>query len=146
MLAHQWASPFGSERLPEIRGFYSADDGKTYFPDAGGKLPPFDLPNGVAVRAHVFTGGSGPFVGYLERFNPEARSIITRVSDAARTAKPGDKPPPELSKVADAQRNGRQVKRPKDSAWVPINSAAGQAITRVIPPGTSQPAKEIHAE
>ena len=146
MLAYQWVSQFGSERLPEIRVFYTADDGKTYFPDAEGKLPPFEHPNGLAVRAHVFNGGGGPFVGYLERFNPEARTIITRVSEAARTAKAGDKPPPELTKVVDAQRNGRQVKRPKDANWVPVNSAAGQAVTRVIPPGNSQPAKEIQPE
>ena len=123
--------------------FYTVDEGKTYFPDSEGKLPPFDLPNGLAVRAHVFNGASGPFVGYLERFNPEAHTIIIRVSDAARTARPGDKPPPELAKVADAQRNGRQVKRPKDSTWVSINSAAGQAITRVMTPGRAEPAKEI---
>jgi hypothetical protein len=146
VLAHQWASQFGTRTLPEIRIFYTVDDGKTYFADSEGRLPPFDHANGVAVRAHVFSGTSGPFVGYLERFSPEAQTIITRVSDAARTARPGDKPPPELAKVADAQRNGRQVKRPKDSAWVPINSAAGNAITRVNIPGGTQPAKEIQPQ
>jgi hypothetical protein len=146
VLAYQWVSQFRSERLPDIRVFYTIDDGKTYFADSEGKLPPFDLPNGVAVRAHVFNGGSGPFVGYLERFSPEARTVITRVGEAARTAKPGDKPPPELAKVADAQRNGRQVKRPKDTAWVSINSAAGQTITRVTTPGSKVPATEIRPD
>jgi hypothetical protein len=144
--AWEWASQFGSDRLPDIRVFYTADEGKTYFSDFEGKLPPFDVPNGTAVRAHVFNGGSGPFVGYLERFSPEARSIITRVSEAAKTAKPGDKPPPELARVADAQRNGRQVKRPKDTTWVSINSAAGQAIKRVMAPGNTEPAKELQPE
>jgi hypothetical protein len=146
VLVWQWISQFGPGRLPEIRVFYSVDDGKSYFPDSEARLPPFDLPSGTAVRAHVFNAGSGAFVGYLERFSPEARSIIVRVSDAARTAKPGDKPPPELAKVADAQRNGRQVKKPKDPAWVPINSAAGRAVTRVTIPGSAQPANEIRPE
>ena len=146
ILAYQWASQFGNDGLAEIRVFYSVDDGKTYFPDSEGRLPPFELPQGVAVRAHVFSGNNGPFVGYLERFSPEAHTIITRVSEAARTAKPGDKPPPELAKVSDAQRNGRQVKRPKDTTWVSINSSAGQGITRVTTPGSTQPAKEIRPQ
>jgi hypothetical protein len=143
LLAMQWVNQFGRPAYSELKVFYSVDDGKTYFPDGEGKLPPFDHPNGLAVRAHVFNGSSGPFVGYLERFSPEARNIITRVSEAAKTAKPGDKPPPELANVVDAQRNGRQVKRPKDANWVSINSGAGQAITRVKISGNPELVKEI---
>jgi len=146
LLAFQWVNQFGTPAYSEIKVFYSVDDGKTYFPDGEGRLPPFDHPNGLAVRAHVFNGSSGPFVGYLEQFSPEARNIITRVSEAAKTAKPGDKPPPELSRVVDAQRNGRQVKRPKDANWVSINSGAGQAITRVRISGNPEPVKEIQPQ
>ena len=146
LLMMQWVNQFGRPAYSELKVFYSVDDGKTYFPDGEGKLPPFDHPNGLAVRAHVFNGSSGPFVGYLERFSPEARNIITRVSEAAKTAKPGDKPPPELAHVVDAQRNGRQVKRPKDANWVSINSGAGQAITRVRISGNPEPVKEIQPQ
>jgi len=143
MLVFQWVNQFGGPTYNQLQVFYSADNGKTYFADSEKKLPPFDHPSGVAVRAHVFPGTSGPFVGYLERFSPEARTIIERVSELAKTAKPGDKPPPELAQVVDAQRNGRQVKRPKDANWVPINSAQGQAITKVKVGNNPEPAREI---
>jgi len=146
LLMFQWVNQFGAPRYNELQVFYTVDDGKTYFPDGEGKLPPFDHPKGLAVRAHVFAGSTGPFVGYLERFSPEARNIITLVSEAAKNAKPGDKPPPELAHVVDAQRNGRQVKRPKDVNWVSINSAQGQAITRVRAAGNPEPLKEVQPE
>jgi hypothetical protein len=145
LIAHQVMEARNSVSGP-LRVYYTVDDGKTFFADDEGKLPPFPHSGGTAVRAHVFEGSKGPFVGYLERFSPDALQIINVVSDAAKTAKPGDKPPPELARVSNAQRNGRQVKKPGTGQWVPIHSGVGQAIMKVTRPGSNEPASELRPE
>jgi len=130
----------------ELRVYYSVDDGTTFFVDGEERLPPFSYSGGTAVRAHVFEGSNGPFVGYLERFNSESRRIITKVNDAVKTAKPGDKPPPELALVSNAQRNGREVKKPGAGQWVSIRSSAAQGIMKVNRQGSNESAKELRPE
>lgn len=120
--------------------FYTTDDGITWFADDSKRLPPFEHEGRQAVIAHVFRCGSKLFVAYLERFTPEAQRIISNVEQAARQAKPGDRPPPELAQVESAQRFGREVKRPGDKKWVAINHPEAGKIMNVICPDTGQAA------
>ena len=119
--------------VPEA--FYTTDDGKTLFSAPSDRLAPFEEAGKQAVRAQVFRcEHAEPFVGYLERYGPEAHRIITEVEYAAKHAKPGDPPPKNLAAVPNAQRNGRQVKKPGDREWVDVFSAAGSRLTKVACP------------
>ncbi len=61
-----WNSHRGAPSGPITRGYFSDDDGKTYFADDVYKPVPFDHNGKQAFRAYVFRCGSGkPFVGYL---------------------------------------------------------------------------------
>lgn len=142
-MTYQIISAGSSNARREINQYYSTDDGKTWFPDSEERFPPFDHAGAQAVRAHVFHCGDKTFVGYLEEFTPEAKHIIQTVTLAAKSAKPGDKPPPELARIGDAQRNGRVVKRPGEASWVPINGSAGAAVKTVFCPDSKQSAQEI---
>jgi hypothetical protein len=59
--------------------FYTVDDGKTFFLDAANRTVPFATPDGKeAVRAFVFRAeGKEPYVGYLQKFSPEASKRYT---------------------------------------------------------------------
>jgi len=56
------------------RGYYTIDDGATLFSDSLDLLPPFDHNGQQAVRARVFScdGNKTHFIGYLEKYDPEA--------------------------------------------------------------------------
>jgi hypothetical protein len=54
-------------------GFFSDDDGQTYFKDSIYKFPPFDHDGKTAVAARVYTDGKHNFVGYLERFTADGK-------------------------------------------------------------------------
>jgi hypothetical protein len=53
--------------------FYTVDDGQSYFPDDGSKVPPFMKDGKPAYLAVVYTcdGGKTKFVAYLQRYNKE---------------------------------------------------------------------------
>lgn len=123
-------------RRADVPGaFYTTDDGKTLFPAPSDRLPPFDEAGKQAVRAQVFRcEHAEPFVGYLERYTPEALRIITEVEYAAKHAKPGDPPPKNLAAAPNAQRNGRQVKKPGEREWVDVSSPEGSRLTKVACP------------
>jgi hypothetical protein len=119
--------------VPEA--YYTTDDGKTLFSAPSDRLPPFDEAGKQAVRALVFRcEHAEPFVGYLERYNPEALRILSEVEYAAKHAKPGDPPPKNLAAAPNAQRNGRQVKKPGEREWVDVSSPEGNRLTKVACP------------
>ena len=91
---------------PKIQGalpdaYYTVDDGKTFFSANSEKVPPFDHKGQKAVRAYVYECGGERFVGYLERFNPEAHKAMT-----GGTATP------------QHQIYGRELKRPGEANWI----------------------------
>jgi hypothetical protein len=100
-----------STTLPDA--YFTVDDGKTYFAASTANIPPFDHEGKQAVRAYVFDCGGKRFVGYLERYKPEARQA-------------------KLDKKATpaTQIYGRELKRPGDSTWV--NSGDQAAVAKVI--------------
>lgn len=108
--------------LPD--SYFSVDDGKTFFVAGGNNIPPFDYHGKTAVHANVFECGGKKFVGYLERYTPEARKAM--LDNKATTA---------------TQIYGRQLKKPGGSRW--INSGDFKAAAMVAdvhcPNGTGTP-------
>jgi hypothetical protein len=100
-----------STKLPDA--YFTIDDGKTYFAASTANIPPFDHQGKQAVRAYVFDCKGTKFVGYLERYKPEARQA-------------------KLDKKATpaTQIYGRELKRPGDAAWV--NSGDQSAVAKII--------------
>ncbi|HEY1685624.1 MAG TPA: hypothetical protein VGG19_12730 [Tepidisphaeraceae bacterium] len=88
-------------KLPDR--YFSADDGKTFFSASSDNIAPFDYQGHAAVRAYVYEchDGGQKFVGYLERYTPEARQA-------------------ELDNKATAATDlyGKQYKKPGDKTWV----------------------------
>lgn len=108
------------------KGFFTVDDGRTWFADDITRLPPFEKDGKQAVRAFVFRCGSGTeFVGYLQRFTPQGKQAIEKLQspDPNRTG------PPDSSGIRMAYSAGREVKRPGDAKW--ISGADGLESLRI---------------
>jgi hypothetical protein len=102
--------------------FFSVDDGKSFFEVSGTNVAPFDYQGQVAVRAAVFDCGGHRFVGYLDRYKPEARKIIMAGKGIP----------------AWVDLKGREVKRPGESKWVSgENLKDVLRITNITCPGGS---------
>jgi hypothetical protein len=100
------------------RAFFTIDDGKTWFADDAGKLPPFDKNGKQAVRAYLFRCANGTeFVNHLERFKPDAKQAIEEASKPDPNQRAGG-PPKNLAVIQSAYTGGREVKRPGDAKWV----------------------------
>ena len=81
--------------------FFTTDDGKTFFVASSDNIPPFDYKGQQAVHAYVFQCGGKKFVGYMERYLPDARQSILN-----------GKRNPQI------ERFGRELKKPGAGEWV----------------------------
>ena len=77
------------------KAYFSDDDGVTQFVDSAEHFVPFDHNGKQAYRAWVFStdGGKTTFVGYLERYTPQAKErLISELRDfkAGKTHMPPD--------------------------------------------------------
>jgi hypothetical protein len=63
-----------SSKLPDA--FYTVDDGKTFFVANTENVAPFDYKGQTAVHAYVYECDGKRFVGYMERYTPDARNKI----------------------------------------------------------------------
>jgi len=92
------------------RAFFTVDDGKTWFVDSSKRVPPFEYNGKVAVRAHVFTsdGGKSSFVGYVERFTPDAKGKMEAAINAGGSL---SAPPPGAI-------GGLELKKPGGREWI----------------------------
>jgi hypothetical protein len=81
--------------------FFTVDDGKTYFTASGSNIPPFDYEGHQAVAAHVFEASGKRFVGYLERYTPEAHKLME-----------------ENHATPATQIYGRELKKPGGTTWI----------------------------
>jgi hypothetical protein len=117
------------ERAPKIvvKAYFSTDDGRTWFEDTSDKVAPFDKDGKEAVRAHLFKCAQGgePFVGYLEKLDPEIKrrldEFYSNPSNKGRIM-PGQ---------ADQEEGGRLVKRPGDKGWMRDTSPMAARITTI---------------
>jgi hypothetical protein len=118
------------------KDFYTDDDGATYFTDDIKLVPPFDHNGKEAVRARVFQcPGSGKFVGYMEKYSPNAKKQL----DAAMS-KPATQGPPAFDPMLEANLiNGRLIKKPGEGKWVNQQDPTFQKIVDVhCPDGGTQ--------
>lgn len=98
ILASRQRYPVG---LPDA--YFTVDDGKSYFVANTSNYPPFDYKGQPAVRAYVFADKKGDkFVGYLERYTPEAKKI----TDSGKLLTPYQ------------ARFDREIKRPGEATWI----------------------------
>jgi hypothetical protein len=114
------------------KGWFTVDDGATWFADLATKSPPFQTADGkTAVKAVVFKCGHGKtFVAYLERLTPAAQLATQPPKDG--------KANPYAGQMAFYE-GGTQVKAPKTGSWVSVNDpAATKIITPVCPEGSSE--------
>lgn len=101
--------------------YYSVDDGQSFFVFGAENIAPFDYKGKTAVRAHVFEAGGKRFVGYLERYIPEARK-----AKIARTITPFQ------------EMDGRELKRPGAAAWAATTDRSVLAkMAEVVSPSGS---------
>jgi hypothetical protein len=81
--------------------YFTVDNGKTFFAASSDNIPPFDYKGQQAVHAYVFQCDGKKFVGYMERYTPEARKSIL-----------AGKRTPQI------ERFGRELKKPGVGEWV----------------------------
>lgn len=127
-----WQLVGGSGR-PSIptESFYTVDDGQTYVTASAMEVPPFQLDGKEAVRAHVFECDGTTFVGYLEKYTPQAVQAITQATSESATD--------EQRMMADNfYHTGRLVKRPGEPRWVVADSANGMEVVNVRCPGNPE--------
>lgn len=94
--------------------WFSSDDGKTWFKDSVANDSPFTKDGKEAVRAYVYKcPGGEPFVGYLERFSPEALELF---------AEQRKQPEPRVIRSIEAVgRPNVWVKKPGDKDWTKMS-------------------------
>jgi hypothetical protein len=122
---------YGRPNLSPPRSFYSTDDGKTWFDAEADKIPPFDHNGAQAVRVFVFRCGEKgtPFVGYMERYTPEAAKKMAELSTAGSTDDP--------MVMEQLQMTGVEIKKPGDAKWYLRNTPAAERIMDVKCPDGS---------
>ena len=96
VLANRKAYPVAS---PD--SYFTVDDGKSFFVASSDNIPPFDHSGQQAVHAYVFQCNGKQFVGYMERYTPDARKSIL-----------AGKRSPQI------ERFGREMKRPGAGEWI----------------------------
>lgn len=111
------------------RGYFTTDDGATFFEDNIANLPPFDKDGKPAVRAHVFTCNRGKhrFVGYLERYRPEVKQKLAELS----------KDPTNMENAmarSGLMMSGVEVKKPGQppAKWVSTSKGTEFAATMTV--------------
>jgi hypothetical protein len=109
--------------------FFSADDGRTWFPGDAAKLPPIEHEGKTAYRVRVFKcpADGSEFVSHLERFSAEDKKQLEAQITALLA---------EGRKVDVAQMGvspTMQVKKPGNKDWLsmrPQTSAEYQRVTQ----------------
>jgi hypothetical protein len=103
------------------------DDGNTFFAAGSENIPPFDYKGQQAIHAYVFQCNGQRFVGYLERYTPEARQKMIAQKHSS----------------FELETYGRELKRPGEKSWTKASDAAAVAkLTDVKCPdgkGTPEP-------
>lgn len=111
-------------------GFFSDDDGKTWFTMGVGKVPPFDHNGRTAVRCYLYQCGSDKFVAYLERYKPEYQQQAAKLAEAAKTT-PLNKLRGMTAELHALGQTCREVKKPGEKNWITASDPAFKNI--VIP-------------
>ena len=102
----------GRHRYPSAPpdSYFTVDDGKTFFAASSDNVPPFDYHGQQAVHAYVYRCGNQTFVAYMDRFTPKYHDAVVA-----------------HGLTAEAEKWGRELKRPGESKWVPSSDLRVEA-------------------
>lgn len=111
------------------RAYFTIDEGKSYFADDIGRIPPFDKDGKQACSAQVVRCGWGkPFVAFMERFTPQGLERLQKVDTRHTSA--GD----------IARGGGAEIKTPGTSEWINwMDPRSAQVTTIKCPDGKTSP-------
>jgi hypothetical protein len=117
------------------KAYYTDDDGQSLFADSASRLPPFQRDGREAVRAVVLTcdGGHGRFIGWLEKYTPEAQAAYERQG--------ADSSPSRA--MMGPMASGVLVKKPGDSLWVSQQDPRYLRIVGIVCPDGSIPERVL---
>jgi hypothetical protein len=91
------------------KGYFTDDDGASWFVDDLTNVPPYDHNGKKAVRARMFIAGNGQkFIGWLEQYDDAAKKRI----EGRLQANKGELPERELNTEVP------QVKKPGGKTWI----------------------------
>ena len=115
-----WQVTASDPAIAPRMGFYTDDDGKTFFEAPVETLPPFDHEGKQAVRAFVFTcdEGTTTFIGYMERYTSDVHAKVNAAGSVQNV--------PDSVFAA-----GAEIKRPGDTSWVKRYSPEGLKAAQV---------------
>ena len=115
-----WQS--GGPPKPPAKGFYTVDDGNTFFTDDVYRATPFEHDGKQACGAIVLKcpNGGAPFVAYVTRLGD-------RFLNQAK-AMEGKREPNFIQKFEALQTAGLEVKKPGQPTWVRADSTPGQKL------------------
>jgi hypothetical protein len=120
--------------------YYDLSKGEL-FTASSDRIPPFQHGGNTAVRAHVFacSGGGEQFIGFLEKFGPQARAMIEGIVKNSKMGSPEQliahgQIPPDQHLVASPD-------APEE--WHPIRSQQGQRITSAPQSKCNDGAREV---
>ena len=121
--------------------FYDLSEGEL-FAASSDKIPPFERGGATAVRAHVYVCESGgeQFIGFLEKFGPQAQGMIQGVM---KNTKMGS--PQQLIAQGQISPDQHLVASPDaPEEWHPANSRQGRQITSAPRGRCNGGAKEVN--
>jgi hypothetical protein len=106
-----WLSTGPRDIPPDRVAFFTSDEGKTWFKDDAGRVPPFDHQGKPAYRAFVFECGGKEFVAYMQRYGQaEKKGWEEKLKAAAADGR-------EMEARVGLARGG-EFKRPGDKDWI----------------------------
>jgi hypothetical protein len=122
----------GGKSSGVTKEYYSVDDGRTWFADEAGKLPPFDKDGKPAHRVRVYRCPHGKeFASHLERYAEADRAQMQQLIDQKKTR----------SMEFIQLESGFEMKKPGGGQWVkltPQNAAKLNALrTPKCPEGST---------
>lgn len=142
LIAILWQTMGGSgPGKPSTQGYFTTDNGATWFADSLDNLPPYMKDGKEAVRIYLFKCSDGkPFVAYMERYTPEFKKMLQAAREKMK-ANPKD-PMAMQAAYAMPMQNGTEVKKPGDAGPWRAQMRDYQAYSQVVqikcPDGTTE--------
>ncbi len=116
--------------------FYSDDDGQTWYTDSIYKFPPFDHNGRTASRAYVYSSGKTMFVGFLQRYTPQALAALRKADDNGAGSRAALE---KLMSSSDIRRAGSELKLPgPTNHWMSGTEFSTQLVKSPVDGGPAQ--------
>jgi hypothetical protein len=122
------SSPSGSGAAPPAKRYFTIDDGKSYFPDDGKKIPPFTHQGKQAYRVMVYKCSDGNLhVSHLERFKPADKK---RIEDAMAAAAKSNSDPSLMGGMMFM--GSMEIKKPGEKEWISMSGSNAEKYTSIM--------------